>query len=184
MPSIVSSSEWKPRPRTGLTPEQLEIVRGDNLARDDVGTAFGRHDAADHGMRGESDEGLGLLLDIEKVRIGRRQMREFFAGARVDLDEAIRVLDGKILEKDRVHDAEDGRIQTDPEGERKRRHEGKARLTHESPERVSNIACEILHFFSVFRVGLPAERLPWAYLDASTPPQGFTNLRSGWFPET
>ena len=136
-------------------PEQLEIARGDNFAGDDVGACFGRHDPADHGMRGEPFEGLGLLLDIEKVRIGRREMREFFGLARVDLHEATRVLDGKLLEKDRVHDAEDGRIQSDPEGERKRRHEGKAWLTDERPQRVSNIACEILHFVSVFR---------WCYL--------------------
>ena len=125
--------------------EKIEIVGGDDFARDELGTPVVGHDTAHHRVGGKPFERVRFGPHVDQIRVGGREMRKLLAQARVDLHQPIGVFDGKVFQQDGIHDAEDGGVETDAERERHRRNDGEPGLADKRPQSVAQVADEIVH---------------------------------------
>jgi hypothetical protein len=90
-----------------------------DLAHHELGLAVAGENAANQGMGREVLEGVDAVPEVAVVEVRAREVGHMFARARVNLDQALGVLDRHLLEQNRVHDAEDRGVETDAEGEGK-----------------------------------------------------------------
>jgi hypothetical protein len=95
--------------------EELEVVGGDGLAGDERGPLARRENPAHVGVAGQAGERRRAALDIEEVRIRRRELREVLAQAGVDLHPPIGVLDGGPAQQHGVDDGEERGVEADAE---------------------------------------------------------------------
>ena len=131
-------------PERGLDAEHLEVVPRDDLAE--------RHprliaplDRRDRRAVGKHvGEDRILLPEVEEIGIGAGRVGIAVPAARVDVDESIRLLHRERPEECRIDDREEGRIEPDPDGERRDRHDGEGGAVQEPPEGVADVGAEVL----------------------------------------
>ena len=98
--------------------QKVKVISADHLAEDIGGLAPSSHPYDSKAVTGHSAEDAVLLPVIEKieVRIGIASGKMSIGGE--DLQHSIGVSNGKRTKQKRVNDSEDGRVDSDPKGDR------------------------------------------------------------------
>ena len=130
---------WEKSPTAAdADPEQVEVICRDGLAGDEQRPMGDGENPPDKCMGGGALQRVDALDDIEKVRIGRGQLREVAARARVNLHEPVGLGQRDPAKEHRIDDGKQGGVEPDAN---RHRQNGDARqrwlldeLTHSQPE--------------------------------------------------
>ncbi len=146
--------------RLGFDAQEGEHVPGDRLAPDRLRGGF-RLQAGEEGfVSGHAGKDVGLIAEIHQVGIGGNGVGVaglgplgLFTG--VDLHQLLGGPHGHARKEDGVHQAEDGRVGSDPQRQGKDGDGGETRGLGHAPEGVANVLNEAIHGFFFPQVG------PW-----------------------
>jgi hypothetical protein len=105
----------KSPPENGTQPKHVEIIRRRLENRDLEGVAYARHRRGHGVLSRESGENRLAFLVEEEARGRHREVIRPVFGPRVEMEDAVRFLEGKALEEQIVDQTKDRRVQADPE---------------------------------------------------------------------
>ena len=121
--------------------QDLEILGRDHLDREFEGPAAGLKGGEGQLGAGDAVQRGHLTPKIRDVRLGQDVIAKI-AVAPVDLDQPLRMADGR-LPKDHIVDHREHRaVGPDAEGERQHRNAGECRASRQTPHRVAGITAE------------------------------------------
>ena len=167
-------------PVDGANAKQVEVGAGGVLAAHPLRHPVDRHLEQPLVERRDTREEPVVIAEPLEARIGRAAAAARLPAGVVDEEQLLRIVDRQRLDQHGVDQAEDRRVGADPEPERQQRHQRERRRPPQEPERVADVAAQLVEqpqadgvaafLLARFNAAELGERTPAGFLFRHTPP--------------